>query len=343
MKQSACLIFNPVAGQGDAEAELAQIRALLEPELELDICFTTPEISAEQLAQQAIAKGTQRIIASGGDGTLSAVASVLVESNIALGIISRGTANAFAAALGIPDTIPEACQTILQGYTRTVDAARCNDQTLLLLAGIGFEAETVEKADRESKHRFGLLAYILAGFQQLRELQSFDVVIETENRIIKTTAAAVTVANAAPPTSVLAQGPAAVIPDDGLLDLTIVAPTSRVGAIAATYHLLQTATAGNPVERDDIGYLRAKQFQISTDPPQKVAIDGELAGTTPVTISCLPAALRVYVPLAVAVELEEKLEGLPNLLIEFKSEEGETIATIDALHSDRPPPLTSPP
>jgi diacylglycerol kinase family enzyme len=163
------------------------------------------------------------------------------------------------------------------------------------------------------------MAYVLAGIQQLRELESFDVEIETAEKIIKTQAAAVTVANAAPPTSVLAQGPAGIVYDDGLLDLTIVAPSSKAGAIAATYHLFQTASSGNAAERDDIGYLRASQFKITTDPPQKVVIDGEVIGTTPVEIKCLPAALKIFVPSVPELEPMEKLEGLPNLEIELKN------------------------
>lgn len=318
MNRSACLIFNPVAGQGDPEIELAQIRAILEPEIDLDIRFTTEEIDADELAQEAVARGVDALIASGGDGTLSAAATAVVGTDIPCGIISRGTANAFAAALRIPDTIDGACHTILQGATRRVDAAYCNGRPMVLLAGVGFEADTVELADREAKKRFGVMAYILAGIQQLRNLQSFDVEVETNDRIIKTTASAVTVANAAPASSVFAQGPAGIIYDDGLLDLTIVAPVSKAGAIAAAFHLFQTAATGNAVERDDIGYLRGEKFKISADPPQKVVVDGEMIGMTPIEVYCVPAGLKIFVPANQENGPTEKLEGLPNLTVEMK-------------------------
>ncbi|WP_066376079.1 MULTISPECIES: YegS/Rv2252/BmrU family lipid kinase [unclassified Anabaena] len=318
MNRSACLIFNPVAGQGNPEVELSQIRALLEPEIHLEIYLTTEEVGADKLAQKAVNQGVDAIIASGGDGTLSAVAVAVAGTDIPLGIISRGTANAFATAMGIPQTIDAACRTILQGVTRNVDIGYCNDLPMILLTGIGFEAETVDLADREAKQRFGMMAYVFAGIQQLRELESFDVEIETPDKIVKTTAASVTVANAAPPTSVLAQGPAGIIYNDGLLDLTIVAPATKTGAIAATFHLFQTASAGSAAQRDDIGYIRAERFKITTDPPQKVAIDGEVVGTTPVEIKCVPGALKIFVPSVPEEELTEKLEGLPNLQIEVK-------------------------
>jgi YegS/Rv2252/BmrU family lipid kinase len=188
MISSACLIFNPVAGQSNPEQDLEQIKSILEPTIDLNICFTTPDIEAAQLATEAIEKGAEAIIVSGGDGTVSQVAEAAIGTNIPLGIIARGTANAFANALNIPTQIEAACQAILGGTTRIVDAASCNGKPMVLLAGIGFEAETVENADRATKDRLGMLAYILAGLDQLRNLQQFEVEIETEDKVIKTSA-----------------------------------------------------------------------------------------------------------------------------------------------------------
>ncbi|HEY9634611.1 MAG TPA: YegS/Rv2252/BmrU family lipid kinase [Coleofasciculaceae cyanobacterium] len=318
MKRSACLIFNPVAGQSDPEQDLLQIQRVLEPEIDLDIRLTTPDVDAGQLANEAIERGVHMIIASGGDGTLSAAAEALMGTRIPLGVISRGTANAFASALGIPDTIEAACQTILDGATKVVDTALCNGKPMVLLTGIGFEAEVVEKADRETKNRFGMLAYILAGVKQLREFETFEATIETDEKVITVNACAVTVANAAPPTSILAQGPAGIIYDDGLLDLTVVAPANRAGAIASAYHLLQTALSGDAADRDDIGYLRARRIKVTTDPPQKVVIDGEIIGTTPVEVECIPGGLTILVPMVTEIQPLEKLDGLPELTVEQK-------------------------
>ncbi|MBE9189572.1 YegS/Rv2252/BmrU family lipid kinase [Gloeocapsopsis crepidinum LEGE 06123] len=314
----ACLIFNPVAGQSNSEQDLATITSLLEPEFDLDIRMTTPDKDADEIAKEAVEQGAQIIIASGGDGTLSAAAEAVVGTGIPLGVISRGTANAFATALGIPATIPAACQTILDGKTRTVDAAYCNGRPMVLLAGIGFEAETVKRADRDVKNRFGMLAYVLAGIHELRNLESFETRIETEDKVITLNAAAVTVANAAPPTSVLAQGPAELLVDDGLLDVTIVAPTNTISAIAAAYNLLQSAYSGEVADRPDTGFLRARSIKISTNPPQRVVVDGELMGSTPIEVECVPGGLTIIVPTVPEELAEEKLDGLPNLQIKFK-------------------------
>ncbi|MBV9388245.1 MAG: YegS/Rv2252/BmrU family lipid kinase [Chroococcidiopsidaceae cyanobacterium CP_BM_ER_R8_30] len=321
MNRSACLIFNPAAGQNDPDQDLATIRELLEPYIDLEIRLTTPEVDADAIATEAHAQGVDTIIVAGGDGTLSATATALVGTNIPIGVIPRGTANALASALGLPDQIEAACQTIVGGATRVIDTAQCNGLPMVLLAGIGFEAETIARASRKAKDHFGVLAYLLAGIQEWRSFSSFTAEIQTEDKVIHVTASALTVANAAPPTSFLAQGPAGVIFDDGLLDLTVVAPASRMRAVTAAYHLLRSAmNHSTATDRDDIGYLRAREMTIRTDPPQKVVLDGEIIGTTPIKVECIPGGLTIFVPQEAAPAAPiEKLEGLPDLTIESKS------------------------
>ncbi|WNZ49059.1 YegS/Rv2252/BmrU family lipid kinase [Leptolyngbya boryana CZ1] len=314
--QTAHLIFNPVAGQGNAEQELVLIQELLSKKFDFETHLTTPEIGADDLAKQAVQQGVDALFVSGGDGTVSTAATAVIRTGIPLGVIARGTANAFANALGIPTGIEAACEVILKQQTKTVDVAFCNRLPMVLLAGIGFEAETVQLASREAKNRFGILAYILAGLRKLQTLEQFEAEVETDDRVISFTASALTIANAAPATSVLAQGPAGLVIDDGLLDLTIVAPANRTSAIAATYHLLQSALSGNPADRDDVGYVRSKRFKVTTHPPQKVVVDGEMVGTTPIEVECVPAGLTVFMQDPEAEIPTEKLEGLPDLVIE---------------------------
>lgn len=318
MTRSACLIYNPVAGQGNSEQDLATIKRILEPEFDLDIRFTTKEMDGGQLARQALKERADIIIASGGDGTVSAVAEALIETNVPLGAIARGTANAFVNALDIPDTIEAACKVIVDGATRSVDAGLCNGKPMILLAGIGFEAETVDDADRQTKNRLGMLAYVLSGLKQLKEFEKFETTIETDNKIITVKANAITVANAAPPTSILAHGTAGVVYDDGLLDVTIITPKSRASAIAISYHLLQTASNDEAAERDDIGFLRTKWVKVTTDPPQKIVLDGEIIGETPVEVKCIPGGLTVFAPIEKVQQAEERLEHLEGIKIEEK-------------------------
>lgn len=314
------LIFNPISGQGNPDEDLALIRSEIEPSAPLTVLKTTEEESAEKLAQVAVSKGADCVVASGGDGTVSAVAGALIKSDTALGIMPRGTANAIAAAFGISNDLREACQTILTGNPHRIDVASCNDMPLLLLAGIGLEADVISQANRQLKNKIGSAAYILSAFRQVQDLDTFKVVMETPDRIITVRASGITVANVAPATSVLAQGSSGVVPYDGLLDVTIFAPEGTGGAIAASYNLFQTALNKRSTKREDVGYFRCSSLSITADPEQEVVLDGEMIGPTPLNIYCIPHGLTLMTPTNGNFDPLEKLEDLPELEIQYKEQ-----------------------
>ena len=321
MSAKIYLIYNPVSGQGDAATERSQIEAKLSATLDLTVLETTPDESAEVLTEKALEQGAEGIVVSGGDGTVSSVAGKLVETGVPLGIVPRGTANAIAAAFGISDNIDAACETILNGIPREIDVGSCNGKPLLLLAGVGLEADVISQANRQLKNKLGTAAYILSAFQQVRNLTTFNVELETADRIIRCDASGITVANAAPATSVLAQGSSDIVPFDGLLDVTIFAPAGTGSAIAASYNLFQSAMNHRSSKREDIGYLRCESLTITTDEPQKVVLDGEMVGETPIEVRCIPKGLVLMIPREGVFDPSEKLEGLPNLQIQHKNEQ----------------------
>ena len=300
----AHLIFNPVAGQRDSTQDLLNIRQCLSPWMHLHIHFTSREEDADRLTQKAIASKPDLIVASGGDGTVSLVCSQMVDTGIPLGIIPRGTANALSVALGIPTTVMGACQLILAGTTRRLDVAYCNQTLMTLLAGIGLEAGTVGKATRQLKNQWGVLAYLIAGWEQLGEQDLFSARVEIGDRVHQFQAVAVTVANAAPPTSVLAQGVGEVIFDDGLLDITIVTkkdaqqPTfkSKLQAARDLMNLYGSALLHTQAELPNLYHFRAERLTLSTASPEQIVVDGEMVGNTPLDVRCLPSALTVVAP-----------------------------------------------
>jgi len=297
MNQRACLIFEARAGQCKKEQDLMTIKRMLLPEMDLEVRFTAEDVKAKKLAQQALQDAFDLIIALGGDGTISAVAEVMMGTGIPLGIIPRGTANAFATVLGIPTTVSEACEIILRGYTRPVDGAKTNYHSMITTVGIGLEAEALYRVEQKEKQNLGILSYGIANFQQLvNDLKNFEIWLETDEREIHLQGVAVTVANVAPLISLLAQGTKKAIVDDGLLYITMIAPTDTIDAIASTFSLLKAAIQGEATHRSSIVHLRSRYIKVRTNPPQKVAIDGDLAGETPIEIECIPSALTVFAP-----------------------------------------------
>ena len=300
------LIFNPVSGQGDPEIELAEIRSYLEPQFMLQVWKTQPNLDPADQAKELIkeikafdaeGEGESIIIASGGDGTVGAVASALQGSDIPLGIIPRGTANAFSVALGIPTGVKAACTNLLLGNLRRVDVAVCNDRPMILLAGLGFEAGMVDKASRELKNILGPMAYIFSGARQLVDQQPFRATMQIDGNEYQLDTSAITVANAAPATSVMAQGFGEVIPDDGLLEVIVATPKDRMAGFSVLSSLAWSAIKSSNANHSNIACFRTKQIEIKLNDVQKLVIDGEVLDAETVTVSVNPQALQVVAPI----------------------------------------------
>ena len=317
-KQVADLIFNPGAGQGNAQQELTLIQELLSSHFLLRVHTLEPGINIDEVVQGAIAQGTSLVIASGGDGTVSAVAGNLIGTNIPLGIIPRGTANAFAAAIGLPRMAPirNACQVILAGHVSEVDVARCNGLPMILLAGVGYEAETVELANDSLKEQWGALAYFMAGWQTMSTQPLFQTRIEASGEVYNFEANSITIANAAPATSVLAQGGGQVIHNDGKLDVTIASAETKLQGLTTMLRMFGAAVVKTGIEHQNVVHLQTERLTLVAEPPQKVVLDGEIIGTTPVEIECIPVGLKVLAPQPVDNRPKDDKSKTPEVLLE---------------------------
>lgn len=304
--KKVCLIFNPVSGSGNAFQDLKQICEILTPQVDLEIRFTAPDRSAVDLAHEAIAHSAEMIIASGGDGTVSHVANVLNNTDVVLAVIPRGTANAFAVALNLPTDVNGACENILSGLPKRIDTATCNGEQMILLAGVGLEAKAISETDRETKQKFGFFAYMATAFKQLNELTTFTAKLEfntsEDGEVQQKTVEevlAITVANLAPNTSILAHGTHAVSGNDGLLDVTILTMPEKsevLGVLSASYELFKSSFKKDMANHPNIQALRVNRLQIQADPLQDLLLDGDLMGETPVNFQVNHLSLLVQFP-----------------------------------------------
>lgn len=294
--ESYHLIFNPVSGPGDPGPKLTEIQTQLESLPNLTVHLTEPDTPVEKLAEKAIAQGARVVIAAGGDGTISGVASALVNTDIALGIIPAGTANGFASALDIPENFADACDIVKAGHRQKVDTARCNDRMMLLVACLGFEANLLTRMEREEKTRLGKLAIVTNSLKELREVKQFQTRLETAEHQWQETATAVTIANTATIDMVLAQGPADLSADTGDLSITLFTPKHEMGVLKSAAKLFLSALREQEVQSDTVRSCKANKVTVRAEPPQTVFVDGEPAGETPITVQCYPRSLTVITP-----------------------------------------------
>jgi len=299
-KIKLCVIINPVSGSRPVEEDLEQLDEMLDPFVDYWVLKTSAEHSAAQLTRQAIDEGATTVVAAGGDGTVMEVASVVAGTDVALGILPRGTANALAVCLYGQsirfDPVSISCQHILAGTYKRIDVVEVNEKnTMVLLAGVGMEAGMVERAERELKTRWGVLAYLIGGWQQLESQKLFQLKLSVDGKSYEYETGSVTVANAAPNTSVFAQGGGVPAMDDGQADITVITDVKdRADAVEVMSDLFfGVLHEKRDFERDKIKHFRGREIVLDTEPKQKVVVDGELLGETPIRLVVKPSALRV--------------------------------------------------
>ena len=136
-----------------------------------------------------------RVIAIGGDGTVSLVAEQLLGTHIAMGILPAGSANGMAKDLQLPSDVEGAIDVILNGEIQKTDVIRINDKEICIhLSDIGINAQII-KYFEEGNIR-GKLAYARMLIKALWRRHLLQVIIEMNGEITKTDAFMVVLANA---------------------------------------------------------------------------------------------------------------------------------------------------
>lgn len=125
-------------------------------------------------AQKAVDEGVDLIIAAGGDGTVRAVAHVIADTDVALGLVPIGTGNLLARNTDLFFENPEwSIKIAMYGHDRHIDVIRtrtspeADPDTSVVMTGMGYDAAVMETVSPELKERIGWLAYVEAGSRQL--------------------------------------------------------------------------------------------------------------------------------------------------------------------------------
>ncbi|WP_273048116.1 diacylglycerol kinase family protein [Pseudoalteromonas sp.] len=298
IKNKAILIANPVSGTKLWQEKEHLIVARLSSYYDLKILTTNKETNGITLAKHAIKEQPDIIIACGGDGTVAEVASVLVNTQCKLGIIPLGTANALAHVLmGISSKfipVEQACDLIIDGQTSLMDTAYCNDELVLLLAGIGFEQSMIEKADREAKNKSGQLAYLNGFFQAFGEQKSQSLTVKLDdNEPQEICTNSFIVANAAPFTTLLAQGGGQPNHNDGLLDVNWLTPNKDDFTTVLSIAELMFSSITQTHLAINSHHTNAKRVEITAQDEIRYVLDGEAKTAKRLVIIIVPASLNV--------------------------------------------------
>ncbi|AWY02274.1 hypothetical protein A8139_03450 [Marinomonas primoryensis] len=305
VRNTAWLIANPVSGRRQWEEDQETILRYLSAYFDITVKTTTPEINGTVLAKEAVKTSPDMVIACGGDGTITEVAAALVGTHIKLGIIPFGTANALShvlcGTLSKVASLETMCLNLIDGCEQRIDTATCNGELMLLLAGVGFEQQMIEKADRSKKNTSGQLAYLQGLWEAIgqNEVHEFTVQLnDDEPFTIKTPS--LTIANAAPITTLLAQGKGVPNIMDGKLDLTWLDPERMQILNLAELALLgmgdRNEDSDTPEGNNGVFHRTAQRVTVDISQVGHYVVDGEERQADKLEVVVRPQSLSVVVP-----------------------------------------------
>lgn len=313
----AALIYNPASGQRPAKraARIAQaIRVLDAAGIEVEtIATTSPESAAEQ-ARHAAAEGFETILACGGDGTVHEVLQGLVGlSNVALGVIPMGTANALASDLGISSSSAKAAKALLDAvpvrvpvgriFYRQADGAE-RSRYFIVAAGVGVDAHFFSRLDSRLKQRFGYLAYLIEAlrlwathhFPMFRAHFSDDAAQNIRTADLSQLLS-VRISNFGGAVQNLVPG--AALHKESLTTVAI-GTSSRLRYLRFMVAVwCRSHRYGHPIELIEATTIQCEEIEAAATQTY-VEADGELLGTLPARIDVVPDALTLLVPARVA-------------------------------------------
>ncbi|MEU4195595.1 YegS/Rv2252/BmrU family lipid kinase [Kribbella sp. NPDC026611] len=289
MSRRIALVVNPSSGRGLGARIAPTVRERLAAAgLTVDVHSTTCAADVGRISAEVVASGADAVALIGGDGTIHLGAQVLANSGMPFGVIPAGTGNDFARGIGVPLKNPAAAaDLIVAGKTRTVDLAVAKDEFITTVVAGGFDSLVNKRANAMSWPK-GSSRYTVATLAELRTFKPLEYVVTVDDQVIETRAMLVAVGTGPTYGGGLQICAGAVI-DDGLLDVTIIGPVSRLTLLQLFPKLAKGTHVGHP----KLTALRGRQVRVES-PGITAYGDGEPLGPLPVDISIAPGALTVF-------------------------------------------------
>ena len=292
----AAIVFHPL------KTDIATLREAVESHEVAggwapSLWFETTEHDAGQgITKEAIEADVSVVLASGGDGTVRAVAESLRGSGVPLAVIPQGTGNLLARNLGAPlNDLGESVRAAFIGEDRAIDLGLVtiiqpdeseDEHVFLVLAGMGLDARAITATRSSLKKRVGWLAYVDAGMRTMIK----DAPLQIHYSVDGAPAKSLTVFTVMIGNCGLLPGGVLLIPDadiaDGQLDVVALRPLGPFSWLRIWHKLgfengvLRKTKTGRKVidlvnDTRSVTYMRARRYSLSVPHPEPIQLDGD--------------------------------------------------------------------
>ena len=285
------MIINPISGRGSKDTIPERAREVLAgEEYALEIFQTEYAGHASILTKEAIAMGTDIILAVGGDGTINEVARAMLHTEATLGIIPVGSGNGLARELSIPLEVQKALEVVKTGKTIAIDYCKANDEVFFCTCGIGFDASVSMRFSKE-KHR-GPIVYAKTAITEYFRFRPEMCEIIMGDEVISGKTFLVACGNASQYGNNAFIAPNASI-QDGYFDVSVLKPINPLDVGPVVVQLFTKQLKKN----HKFEAYRTQNMIIRREKPGVMHIDGEpIIMDREIHIQSFPQGLNVLIP-----------------------------------------------
>ena len=242
-----------------------------------------------------------RIVVSGGDGTLNSVVNALIEAelDIPIGIIPAGTANDMSSYLEIPRDFEKAAGIAASDNICRADVGQVSGESgskyFINVCSAGLLTGVSQSMETGLKNTLGKLAYYIKGLEQIPNFIPLDVRVTNSEETFEEKIYLFLVLNSAGTGGFPRISPEASI-TDGLFDFVAI-KARPIHEIAVLFIKL---LAGDITNDSNVVHFRDSYIKIEPlfDDVQyrKTDVDGEPSPDMPVEIINLPGKIRLVLP-----------------------------------------------
>ena len=278
MKQRLLFIFNLRSGKGKIKENLAEIVDIM-VKAGWEVTVYTTQCQGDAVEKARLEAGEyDRIVCSGGDGTLDEVVTGMMKakSRVPIGYIPAGSTNDFGNSLGIDKDMRKAAQIAASGRMFPCDIGRFNDDFFVYVAAFGLFTDVSYQTSQDMKNVLGHVAYILEGVKSLFNIKSYHMKVVTEEMEVEDDFIMGMVTNSRSIGGFKNLTGKNVDMNDGFFEVTLITMPKNPLELQE----IMTALVMGKDNTDLVHSFKSKKIVIETEEKVPWTLDGEFGGIT---------------------------------------------------------------
>jgi diacylglycerol kinase (ATP) len=290
-KRKLLFIINPISGIGKQKEGALLIKENINKDIfDFDIVYTKAPRHATELSAQASCSGYDVVVAVGGDGSVNEVATGLLGTESALGILPYGSGNGLARHFSISTTIKKAISILNTGKVIHMDTIQVNGTPFMGISGVGFDAHIANLFAQYGKRGFS--SYLKLIWKEFLNYEAKNYSLIIDGRSLERKAFMISIANGSQFGNNAFIAPSANA-SDGLMDVCII----KKGTVP-TFAMLVFRLFNKSADRSSLmETIRCKSLVILKNTSGLIHLDGEPnAMEETLNFKVVPSSLKILVP-----------------------------------------------